>query len=465
MAYNKSIADELKAKLNKLGIEWNQAEANTCHAFGLRAWKKVSKNVIIDKNKLSAIIAQQIEVPSEKTVWTECGSAIAKLASLAKQHAVGHLCALNDESKWFDLFEHYSIDEEVADGAENTYLPTEIIAAARKIYQISLDQCRDVIDFDDMILAPLVFKARFWPLDWVLIDESQDTNPARRALAMAMLKPRTGRVIFVGDDRQAIYGFTGADADAMTQLKTALNAKSLPLNVTYRCPKSVVALANTIVPDLKAHETAPEGVVRAIKYDELVAQNLTESDAILCRNTNPLITTAYSLLSNGIACRVAGREIGTGLIKLARRWKVSSLTALSGKLDDFMSRESAKLMSKNKEVMIAALEDQIECLKIMIGRCQSLNKHSISDLVKEIESMFGDEQDMKTKRLLTLMTIHRSKGLEWNRVFILGRVELIPSRYAKKAWEQEQESNLAYVAITRSKGELVDVAMPVKNKK
>ncbi len=43
--------------------------------------------------------------------------------------------------------------------------------------------CREMIDFDDMILAPLYFKAKFWPKDWILVDESQDTNPARRVLA------------------------------------------------------------------------------------------------------------------------------------------------------------------------------------------------------------------------------------------------------------------------------------------
>ena len=83
------------------------------------------------------------------------------------------------------------------------------------------------IDFDDMVYLPLVFKLRLFPQDWVLIDEAQDTNPTRRALAARMLKPG-GRVIAVGDPRQAIYGFTGADNDALEQIAEKFNCARMP---------------------------------------------------------------------------------------------------------------------------------------------------------------------------------------------------------------------------------------------
>lgn len=94
------------------------------------------------------------------------------------------------------------------------------------------------IDFDDMVYLPLVFKLRLFPQDWVLIDEAQDTNPTRRALAARMLKPG-GRVIAVGDPRQAIYGFTGADNDALEQIAAQFSCKRMPLTVSYRCPQAV----------------------------------------------------------------------------------------------------------------------------------------------------------------------------------------------------------------------------------
>jgi DNA helicase-2/ATP-dependent DNA helicase PcrA len=461
MAYNKSIADELKTKLTNISIDWKQAQAGTCHSFGFSAWKKISPAVRVESTKVRDIINGKIETPDEKTVWNLCGSPIAKLVSLAKQRALGHLHEIDDTTQWFDIFEHFGVDEDITD---DTFTSAEIIAASIRVYRESLDMCRDVIDFDDMILAPLYFKARFWQFDWVLVDEAQDTNPARRALALAITKPRTGRVIFVGDPMQNLYAWTGADSDAMTQMKTALNAKTLNLSITYRCPKAVVKLAQTLVPDLTAHESAPEGKVSSIVYAALADQGLNADDAILCRNTAPLISTAYSLISKGIACRVAGKDIAAGLIKLARRWKVKSLVQLEGKLDDYVARESAKLMSKDKQVKIQLLEDNVECLRVMIDRCRSLNKHTVSDLIGEIEGMFGDDREIQNKRLLTLMTAHRSKGLEFKRVFILGRDKFMPSSYAKKDWEKHGEVCCEYVAITRAKEELVDVVMPSKAK-
>src|SRR5206468_6680674 len=102
---------------------------------------------------------------------------------------------------------------------------------------------------------------------------------------------------------------------------------------------------------------------------------------------------------------------------------------------------------------------------VLINRCKQLSKHNVADLIREIESLFGDEKDAKTKKVLTLMTAHRSKGLEWKRVFILGRAKFMPSSYAKKDWEKEQESHIEYVALTRAQEELIDVVMPVKTAK
>jgi hypothetical protein len=48
----------------------------------------------------------------------------------------------------------------------------------------------------------------------------------------------------------------------------------------------------------------------------------------------------------------------------------------------------------------------------------------------------------------------------WKRVYILGMNKYMPSRYAKKDWQMQQEHNLMYVAVTRSMGELVYIDVP-----
>jgi len=458
MAYNKSIATELKNRLVAKKIDWKVAQAGTVHSFGFAAWRKVAPKVEVDENKSYTIIDSMVDKAAHKCVYRDAAPLIAKVVAHAKGRAFGHLINQCSREAWLDIWEHFGLDEELADAGPHSQ--SDVLRAACKVFKRSLELCSEVIDFDDMILAPLVFKARFWPKDWILVDESQDTNPARRALALAMLKPRTGRMIFVGDDRQAIYGFTGADSDSMAQLKHVTSATTLPLNVTYRCPKSVVQLAQSIVADITAHDSAPQGVVRAIEYNDLFDSALTKADAILCRNTAPLINCAYALISAGTPCRVEGREIGTGLIKLARRWKVSALDKLLDKLEEYEARETAKLMSQDKESAVEGLQDKLACLRLMIERVTRKGLHSVNDLVAEITTMFGDVKEGQVADVLMLGTIHRSKGREWPRVFILGRTRFLPSPYAKKEWQQVQEQNLEYVAITRAQQELIDVDMP-----
>src|SRR5690606_18120963 len=96
--------------------------------------------------------------------------------------------------------------------------------------------------------------------DNVLVDEAQDLNVAQRILIRRMLK-EGGRLIAVGDPRQAIYGFRGADSDSFRLIGEEFNATDLPLTVTFRCPKAVVAQAQRYVSHIQAHETAPEGEV------------------------------------------------------------------------------------------------------------------------------------------------------------------------------------------------------------
>lgn len=458
MAYNKSIGDELKAKIAAMGIDWKVAQAGTVHSFGYAALRKLYPNTKIESDKVRKIIAyfESLEKKFDDEIipfWADCSSIIEKTVSLAKQRAFGHLCRLDDRAAWNDLWEHFDLDSELSENYSRDDIFTEAIRVLN--YSFSID--RNVIDFDDMILAPLIHKAPFWKKKWVLVDESQDTNAARRALALALLAPG-GRMIFVGDDRQAIYGFTGADGNSMSQLKAATNAVSMPLNVTYRCPKAVVQEAQRLVPDITAHPSAPEGKLRSIKVEDLHLETLTCDDAILCRNTAPLVSTAFSLLSRGIPCKVEGRDIGEGLIRLARRWKCKTLAQLSDKLAIYRVAEVKKFTEAKKENLLQPVIDQVECLEVIIARCSAMKKHNVDDLVRMIEDMFGDSSK-EVKKVLTLSTIHKSKGREWKRVFTLGRAKYLPSPYARLDWQIVQEANLEYVQLTRAQSELIDIVI------
>jgi superfamily I DNA/RNA helicase len=167
---------------------------------------------------------------------------------------------------------------------------------------------------------------------------------------------------------------------------------------------------------------------------------------------------AFSLIRKGIACRIEGKDIGAGLVALAQKWKVQDLNKLSERLVSFRNREVSKLLEKGQETKAEQVEDKVDTLLVLLARCKEQNKHNVFDLVSLIKSMFSDSDDKFTnKNLVTLSSVHKSKGLEWNRVFLLGREQFMPSKYAKKQWQKDQERNLIYVAVTRAMTELVEV--------
>jgi superfamily I DNA/RNA helicase len=160
---------------------------------------------------------------------------------------------------------------------------------------------------------------------------------------------------------------------------------------------------------------------------------------------------------------VEGRDIGEGLVSLAKRWKsVTTTHQLKAKLEDYKLKEMQKYMAKGKEDLAQAIEDKVGALEAVISRVNGLGLYDIDSVVSSIRSLFGDSKAGEVPKVVTLSTVHKSKGREWNTVYILDRANLMPSKYARKEWQLKQEENLEYVAITRSKNELIDLVMPRK---
>jgi len=429
-AYNKKIADEIKEKAPKK----NGLFIGTMHSAGFGIWRKVAGNVKVDGDKVRNLFRGRYpEYENNKYQGAVCA-----LVSYAKQAAIG-VVTPNTDDAWYHQIEHYNVD------CQNN--EPKVVEMAREIFRLSVEQDHQIVDFDDMILAPLYHGAKPFTYDWVLIDEAQDTNASRRALALMMLK-RGGRLVAVGDRHQAIYGFTGADSDALDLIKQAVDAIEMPLTVTYRCPKTVVEFANKWVSHIKAHESAPEGQV--VELEDYIVDVAKAGDAILSRFTRPIISLVYTFIAEGIAAKVEGREIGTNLKTLARRYKSKNFSVLLDRINGYGEREAAKCRAKEKESAAVAIEDKVECLKVIIGRCQTINPNSttpVEDVCAEIDRIFGDD----VKGCVILSTIHKSKGREWENVYWL---QTGASKWAKKDWEKEQEKNLMYVAATRAKSNL-----------
>lgn len=309
-----------------------------------------------------------------------------------------------------------------------------------------------VIDFKDQLYLPVVWGLRCRTYDFVMLDECQDNSQVKLAI-VRMLMGKNARLLAVGDPNQSIMAFAGADATAYDDIRRDFDCCEIPLSICYRCPATVVALAQTLVPEIVARPHAPQGIVRRTTEARL-GQELHEGDMVLCRMTAPLISLLFDLLRQGISARVKGRDIGAKLNE-----RLDSIAKLDGftfaNLMEWMTAwrdMQVNIMSQGdgNEAQVAAFMDEMEALRICyLAFPQSA---ALADLQASIAGLFSDD-----RASVTLCTVHKAKGLENERIFILRPDKLPLTWKGQTPAEAAQERNLLYVAITRALAELVFV--------
>lgn len=443
LAFNKDIATELKSRLP------SNIQAKTFHSHCNQALSRhLPFRPRVDADKVRWILKDNL---SEKDFFIY-GSFVQRLVSHAKSSALGTHLAPLDRDSLTQIIDHFGLSM-WDDDADESYA---VDLAIETLLKSNSETGR--IDFDDMLYLCVLRKVHFDKFNVVFVDEAQDTNYVQRWLLHRFLPPlapsgfeqsykanggAVSRLIAVGDPHQAIYGFRGADSDAMKLIKGEFNAKELPLSVSFRCAKEIVKAAKILVPDIEHHDDSPDGSVSVLH--EYGPEDFCSSDAILCRNTAPLVSMAFGLLKRNVGCKIKGREIGKGLVTLIEKMKVNDLDLLDEKLTAYKDKEVRKALRRGNTAQADAIEDKIECINVFIEQLDA-NEQNVSSLIRRIENLFADS----VSGLLTLCTVHKSKGLEWPTVFILDK-HLMPSKYAKQDWQLKQEYNLIYVATTRAK--------------
>lgn len=432
-AFNKSIATELQSRVRN-----ERVEAKTLHGLGfkfvMRNWKGVKVDDNGERARQLAILA--IGSDEHETI-VKLVSQLHTKAREIEPFAKSARDLLTLASR-FDLLP----DEE---WAEKGWDEDAVCEAAFKAMQLAKQQVVNgvevrFIDFADMIYLPL---ANNWVRPWynmVVIDEAQDMTTAQLALAMRCCK-RDGRICVVGDDRQAIYAFRGADSSSLDRLKAELKAEELGLTTTYRCGKQIVALAAKLVPDFKAAPQNGEGEIKNINTDKML-ETAAEGDFILSRTNAPLIKVCMALLKRNVRARIKGRDIGKGIIALLRKLKVRTLIEMPEKLAAWVEGEIERATDKLSEEAAAA---RIEFVTDQAGVLNALAEglDSVSALEARVTELFADDAE---KRAVMCSTVHRAKGLEADHVFLL------EGTFRKS--QTGEEANIRYVGITRAKSQL-----------
>jgi DNA helicase-2/ATP-dependent DNA helicase PcrA len=432
LAFNKSIVEELRKKVGDL----SNVEVSTLHSLGAQSCRKAIGSKI-NASKYNSYIGQRIEDKTlqgeiydklsavQKIVWKKN---IRQLVDLGRVNLITDAAGLRGLAEKFDLD---IIDNEIERALE-------IIEWGKKNIK--------EMDFTDMIYFPNVLSVPMRKFDWVFIDECQDLNAAQREMFLKCVKPNGGRWIAVGDERQAIYGFSGADADSFAKLKNIPHTVKLPLSICYRCDQNIIMLAKTIVPQIEWRDGAPVG---EIDRDAKKA-DVKDGDMILCRITAPLVKLCMEYISTGVKAYVKGRDIGANLINMIEN---TECVTIDGALEA-MRKELGRIIGKLIALHICQTEqeamehpkyvsynDKVQAIEFI-----SRGLEKSEDVANRIRGIFADE-----KEGICLSTIHKSKGLENDRVFIICEDKMPLKGCMDIPWMAIQEWNLIYVAITRAK--------------
>lgn len=432
LAFNKSIVEELKIKIGNLP----NVDICTLHSLGCKAVLKAYHSVI-NESKYTAwlndrinqgTIAPTVDLTTEDR--SEWKSNILQLIDLGRVNLVHNTAELADLAFKYNLYIHDNECQIAING---------ILWGMNNTAEV---------DFTDMIYLPVVKKLRMFQFDWVFIDECQDLNAAQRNLFLKCVKPN-GRFVAVGDPRQAIYGFAGADVESFNLLKKIPHTVKLPLSVCYRCDADIIKLAKDIVPQIEARDNAPAGVVTR---DAKMA-DVQDGDMILCRVSAPLVDLCMRYISNGVKAYVKGQDIGKNLINLIKKTKRAKITDAMSVLEREFGKIIGQVVAKTKctqqEAMESSMyktyEDKVNAIRIL-----SEGLVTCEELIDRIDAIFSDEN----KNGICLSTVHKSKGLEADRVFIICEDKFYLKACMRVPWMAEQEKNLVYVAYTRAKHHL-----------
>jgi len=461
MAFNKSIANELAERVPKTG----NIVVKTVHGFGHsiltggmeftidnNKYKKLFNNIVkyyqknskdpineykFDEDCFSYIRRMSTSVKNDELDIKKFTENVISLCSLGRLHLVDIINKGKGLDKIKEISDHHLIDNEDGECEVAWYL-----------IKLGLYN-RSVIDFTDMIYFPVVFDLPNETFDFVFVDEVQDLNTVQRELMLRAINPNGGRFISVGDEKQSIYGFSGSDSESFKKLCELPNTIQLPLSITYRCHSQIVNMVSSINPFIKSHKKNNEGVVE----EDFSYKDLQDGDMVLCRQTFPIVSLCIRLLSDGKKAYIIGSDIGLSLVAMIKDCERITEEFTMENVFSRLYNEKDKLIEKvvtNHGISREdALEDNHVVLyteKINVIEALSRNVTNPSEVIEKINTLFSDNKKVG----ICLSNIHKSKGLEAERVFIIHR-ELIPSKNAKTQWQRDQEQNLIYVAYTRAK--------------
>ena len=474
LTFTRKAAGELNHRLRQLGLR-ESAAAGTFHAVALtqlrRHWESEQRSAPTLLDRKIGFIARLVPGIRERTIPLDLVSEIewAKARRIKPETYVAA----------------------AGEAARSMQLPAERVAEIYQAYEEAKAK-RNLIDFDDILIlcgrmlqqdknAAAAFR---WSYRHVFVDEFQDVN----TLQFALLKVFVGDepdLCVVGDSRQAIYAWNGADSSYLDNFTSHFpDAIEVALSQNYRSTPEILRCASALLPDYgKLSPTLSSGKKPTITNhsDEKaearsIARSLRNarssktrwSDmAVLVRTNAQVALLADALDTAEVPVRarhdkaLVDRPEIKDLIDSLRR------AAPSGTLADALDELSERLQAERDEADEADNgegdesdgSDERNLLQsafLRLGR-DHLGIDPTASLQGFIDALKAGSREIASvgDDRVEVTTFHQSKGLEWDVVHIAGMEKgLSPIGHAKTPEAKAEEDRLIYVAVTRAKRHL-----------
>lgn len=463
LAFNKGIADELKQRLEHMEPRVRVATLNS-----------IGNSIVSRKHPLSKLNAKKYqEALGLFNRDEDPGSTGSKKDRVRKEQLVGFCSVIRNYNVRPGTEEYKNIIGRFMEGSnldlDETYRIEEMVEEAYRTVS-NLSQNKSCHDFDDQIWLPVYMGWKpVYCWDWIFVDESQDLSPVQLQL-LKQLGNRKTKYVFVGDRMQSIYAFRGADPMSMRKLELDFNTVQYPLPITYRCPVRVVSLLQMLFPDVYTKPNPDIGSVKVIGEFMQSGVNCFEDGGMLIARTNAGLLGACLHIHNhlGISVRLELTMEQESQLRYLKKDKNNKLIALRQKYE--MIYNKLKFEVGNNPYLKWKLSEARD--RHLLTKYLSIYYKDMVEAERHIESL----RKANNPKIVG-MSIHRSKGLEADTVYIVDldreqeseAGELVDLEYelltsplkpdpkptnAEEEMDLQQEKNVKYVAISRAKKNL-----------
>ena len=365
---------------------------------------------------------------------------------------------------------------------------------------------RNSIDISDLVYIPKnvlsdnpeIRKEISEKYKYILVDEFQDINSVQYDFIKLISSGENPNLFVIGDPDQSIYGFRGSSPDYIRLIQEDFpKSIMIEMDISYRSPGAILKAARNILKKkekmtgenrdieflVQENETDKSeadwiasmiekmtGGVRSFSMDSGIADGNSGdygfSDfAVLCRSSFMFDLFRESFSNHGIPVEIVetssemNSEPSISIIRLIKRYFYNRhihsefLEISNDTIRMIDNTDSIENVVKNISISNNINEKHISKLMNLAKNCGN----SYEEFFRKINTREGIDDFDDRAEAVTLMTIHASKGLEFENVFIPGCEDnIIPFELFGKLDKEKfsEEERLLYVGITRSRQNL-----------